>query len=267
MPKLRRTTTTHVAVLRELEVVRVDDVTPGMRRLTLAGSALAERSLDGSTLPAFASPGFDDHVKVFVPAPDADRPVLPRQRPDGLDYTTEGVRPLGKDYTPRRVSPDQVDLDFVRHGHGQAAGWAERVRPGDLAWIAGPTVGQAFPHDVDAFVLAGDETALPAIGRFLEELPAGPAAQVVVEVSGPQDEQDLTVRDGVEVTWLHRPAGAGPGTTTLLLDAVRDLDWPSGQVYAWMAGESTAARDVRTHWRADRSVPRDCLDVSGYWRR
>ncbi|WP_370185683.1 siderophore-interacting protein [Aeromicrobium sp.] len=267
MPKLRRTTTTHVAVLRELEVVRVEDVTPGMRRLTLAGADLAERSLDGSTLPAFASPGFDDHVKVFVPAPDAERPVLPRQRPDGLDYTTEGVRPLGKDYTPRRVTSDEVDLDFVRHGHGQAAGWAEQVRAGDLAWIAGPTVGQAFPHDVDAFVLAGDETALPAIGRFLEELPAGPPAQVVVEVSGPQDEQDLTVRDGVEVTWLHRPAGAEPGTTTLLLDAVRDLDWPAGQVYAWMAGESTAARDVRTHWRADRSVPRDCLDVSGYWRR
>ena len=254
MPKLRRTTTTHVAVLRELEVVRVEDVTPGMRRLTLSGSDLAERSLDGSTLPAFASP-------------DADRPVLPRQRPDGLDYTTEGVRPLGKDYTPRRVTPDEVDLDFVRHGHGQAAGWAEQVRPGDLAWIAGPTVGQAFPHDVDAFVLAGDETALPAIGRFLEELPPGPPAQVVVEVSGPQDEQDLTVRDGVDVTWLHRPVGAEPGTTTLLLDAVRDLDWPAGQVYAWMAGESTAARDVRTHWRADRSVPRDCLDVSGYWRR
>ncbi len=223
MPKLRRTTTTHVAVLRELEVVRVEDVTPGMRRLTLSGSDLAERSLDGST--------------------------------------------LGKDYTPRRVTPDEVDLDFVRHGHGQAAGWAEQVRPGDLAWIAGPTVGQAFPHDVDAFVLAGDETALPAIGRFLEELPPGPPAQVVVEVSGPQDEQDLTVRDGVDVTWLHRPVGAEPGTTTLLLDAVRDLDWPAGQVYAWMAGESTAARDVRTHWRADRSVPRDCLDVSGYWRR
>jgi NADPH-dependent ferric siderophore reductase len=260
-------TTTHVAVLRELEVVRVDDVTPGMRRLTLAGAALAERELDGARLPAFTSPGFDDHVKVFVPAPGAERPVLPGQRPDGLDFTVEGVRPLGKDYTPRRVTPDEIDLDFVRHGHGQAAAWAERVRPGDHAWIAGPTVGQAFPHDVDAFVVAGDETALPAIGRFLEERPADVPTRVVVEVAGPQDEQELRVDDAVDLTWLHRPAGAEPGTTTAILDAVRALDWPAGVVYAWMAGESTAARDVRTHWRADRAVPRDCLDVSGYWRR
>ena len=85
MPKLRRVTTTHVAVLRELEVVRVDDVTPGMRRLTLAGAALAERELDGARLPAFTSPGFDDHVKVFVPAPGAERPVLPGQRADIRD--------------------------------------------------------------------------------------------------------------------------------------------------------------------------------------
>lgn len=272
MPKLRRTTTTHLAVLRELEVVRVHDVTPGMRRLTVAGPALGERVVEGPdgqpvTLPAFTSPGFDDHVKVFVPPSGAERPVLPRQRPDGLDFTTEGVRPLGKDYTPRRVTPEEVELDFVRHGHGQTAGWAERVRPGDLAWIAGPTIGQAFPHGVDAFVVAGDETALPAIGRFLEELPPGVPAQVVVEVAGPQDEQDLMVREGVDVTWLHRGAGVEPGTTTLLADTVRALPWPAGDVYAWMAGESTAARDVRTHWRSDRRVPRDCLDVSGYWRR
>ncbi len=267
MPKLRRETTTHLPVLRELEVVAVHDVTPGMRRLTLAGAALGEREHEGAVLPAFTSPGFDDHVKVFVPGPDAQRPVLPRQRPGGLDYTTEGVRPLGKDYTPRRVAAGTVELDFVRHGHGQAAAWAERVRPGDLAWIAGPTVGQAFPHDVDAFVVAGDETALPAIGRFLEELPAGLPTRVVVEVAGPQDEQDLRVTDAVELTWLHRPGGAEPGTTTLLPDAVRALAWPEGDVYAWMAGESTAARDVRTHWRSDRRVPRDLLDVSGYWRR
>ena len=79
--------------------------------------------------------------------------------------------------------------------------------------------------------------------------------------------QDLVTGQDVDVTWLHRGAGVEPGTTTLLADAVRALTWPAGDVYAWMAGESTAARDVRTHWRSDRRVPRDCLDVSGYWRR
>lgn len=268
MPRLRRETTTHLAVLRELEVLAVRDVTPALRRVTLGGPALAERTVDGVVLPAFATPGFDDHVKLFVPAEGADRPVLPRQRADGLDYTTEGVRPLGKDYTPRRFDPaaGELDLELVRHGHGRAAAWAEQVAVGDPAWIAGPTVGQAFPHDVDACVLAGDETALPAIARFLAELPAGLPAQVVVEVVDAAEEQALSDRPDVEVTWLHR-GDAEPGTTTLLADAVRALAWPDGAVYAWMGGESQAAREIRTHWRTDRRVPRDCLDVSGYWRR
>ncbi|MEH3034616.1 MAG: siderophore-interacting protein [Aeromicrobium erythreum] len=266
MPKLRRATTTHLAVLRELEVARVQEVTPRMRRLTLSGPALAAHTRDGVEVPAFTSPGFDDHVKVFVPLEGAERPVLPRQRADGLDWTTEGTRPIGKDYTPRRVdaAAGELDLDFVRHGHGLASTWAERARPGDLAWIAGPTVGQGPPHDVDWFAVAGDETALPAIGRLLEELPAGVRAEVVVEVADAGEEQDLTTRADVRVRWLHRD-GAEPGTTTQLVDAVRELPWHDGQVYAWMAGESQAARAIRTHWRS--LVPRDCLDVTGYWRR
>lgn len=268
MPKLRRETTTHLAVLRALTVARVQDLTPGMRRITLAGDDLGERRLGDVTLPAFSSPGFDDHVKVFVPLHGAELPVLPTQRADGLDWTTEGTRPTASDYTPRRVDVEgrELDLDFVRHGHGNAAGWAERAQVGDPAWIAGPSIGQALPHDVDWFMVAGDETALPAIGRLLEELPAGARAQVVVEVAGVADEQPLPTRADVELTWLHRD-GADAGTTTLLADAVRDAPWWDGEAYAWMAGESTAARTIRTFWRSERHVPRDCLDVSGYWRR
>lgn len=266
MPKLRRETTTHLAVLRELTVVAVEDVSPRMRRLGLSGPSLAAHVVDGVEVPAFTSPGFDDHVKVFVPLEGADRPVLPRQRADGLDWTTEGTRPIGKDYTPRRVSPERVDLDFVRHGHGLASTWAEQAGVGDPAWIAGPTVGQGPPYDVDWFAVAGDETALPAIGRLLEELPAGVRAEVVVEVADADEEQRLESAADVSVRWLHRD-GAEPGTTTLLADAVTELPWHDGRVYAWMAGESTAARAVRTHWRSERAVPRDCLDVTGYWRR
>ncbi len=266
MPKLRRETTTHLAVLRELTVVAVEDVTPRMRRLGLSGPALAAHVVDGVEVPAFASPGFDDHVKVFVPLEGADRPVLPRQRTDGLDWTTEGTRPIGKDYTPRRVTPERVDLDFVRHGHGLASTWAERATIGDAAWIAGPTIGQGPPHDVDWFAVAGDETALPAIGRLLEELPSGVRAEVVIEVADAGEEQRLESGADVRVRWLHRD-GAEPGTTTQLVDAVRALPWHDGRVYAWMAGESTAARAVRTYWRSERAVARDCLDVTGYWRR
>lgn len=268
MPKLRRETTTHVPVLRALTVAGVRDLTPGMRRITLAGAELREREHDGVVLPALSSPGFDDHVKVFVPLHGAELPVLPHQRVDGLDWTTEGTRPTASDYTPRRIDLElgEIDLDFVRHGHGNAAGWAERATVGAPAWIAGPTIGQALPHDVDWFMVAGDETALPAIGRLLEELPAGVRVQALIEVADAGDEQPLPTQADAHVTWLHRD-GAEAGTTTLLADAVRDAPWWEGEAYAWMAGESSAARAVRTFWRTERHVARDCLDVSGYWRR
>lgn len=268
MPKLRRVTTTAVPVLRELTIAQVTDISPRMRRLTLTGPQLAARVVDDVELPAFDSPGFDDHVKVFTPALGESRPVLPRQRADGLDWTTEGTRPIASDYTPRRVDLDalEVDLDFVRHGHGKAATWAESVHVGDPAWIAGPTVGQHLPHDVDWYAVAGDETALPAIGRLLAELGEGVRVEAVIEVADAAERQELASRADVSIRWLHRD-GAEAGTGTALVDAVRDLAWHDGRVYAWMAGESSAARAVRTHWRTDRQVPRDCLDVSGYWRR
>ncbi len=268
MPRLRRETTALPPVLRRLEVVAVRDLSPGMRRVTLGGPELAENDAHGFTVPALRTDGFDDHVKVFVPVPGQDVPLLPVQEPERLDYTATGLRPLAKDYTPRRLDLDalELDLDFVRHGDGHASGWVERVRAGDPAWIAGPAVTAGRPHGVDWFLLVGDETALPAIGRFLEELPEGTPAQVVVEVADVAHEQPLRHRPEVEVRWLHRD-GAAPGTTDLLVDAVRDAPWWDGEAYVWASGESQAMRAIRSFLRAERPVPRDCLDVTGYWRR
>ena len=268
MPKLRRETTVLPPVLRRLEVRRVVDLTPGMRRVTLGGPELGANDAHGFQVPALRTDGFDDHVKVFLPVPGQDVPLLPVQLPGRLDHTATGLRPVAKDYTPRRLDhvAGELDLDLVRHGEGLASTWVEHVGTGDPAWIAGPGITAAFPHDVDWFLVVGDETALPAIGRFLEDLPEGTPAQVVVEVADASHEQPLPARPGAEVRWLHR-GDAPPGTTQLMLDAVRDAPWWDGEAYVWVSGESQVVRAVRTFLRAERPVPRDCLDVTGYWRR
>ena len=113
----------------------------------------------------------------------------------------------------------------------------------------------------DWHLFAGDESALPAIARSLESLPAGAAAHAFVEVSGPEEEQKID--SDVEVVWLHR--GARP-VGEALLDAVRSLAFPEGRVHAFVHGEAHFVKELRHLLRVERSVSREDLSISGYWR-
>ena len=261
MARTRRQAVGWSTVLRELEVVGVEDITPGMRRVTLTGEQFEGFAVEGGALPAFRSEGFDDHVKLLVPVEGQERPPLPVQGPDRLEWGGAGGRPVAKDYTPRRYDPAtrELDIDFVRHGHGFAAGWAERVEPGEPAWIVGPTRSLLLPEGQDWMLIAGDETALPAIGRLLDEWRPGDRAQVVVELTEDAHRQDLVVPDGVELTWV---VGADAW-----IDTVRALPWWEGVAFCWVAGETRTIRQVRDYLKNERAVARDCLDVTGYWRR
>ncbi|GAA0940110.1 siderophore-interacting protein [Nonomuraea longicatena] len=261
-----RTVVTFPIVLRELTVVRVTDVTPGMRRVTLGGTQLSAFHRDGLDLPALRSEGFDDHVKFFFAADGRDLPVLPRQNISSLDWPAD-ERPIAKDYTPRRYDPEagEIDFDFVRHGNGPAASWAEQAIPGQTVWIAGPKMSHHHPEGADWILIAGDETALPAIGRWLAEMPEGVKAKVFVEISDDTHRQDLPTRADADITWLSRQ-GAPAGTTDLLEQAVRQMDWLPGVVFAWAAGEALSLKGLRRHLTADRQVPREQTHITGYWR-
>ncbi|MEV4891943.1 siderophore-interacting protein [Nonomuraea sp. NPDC055795] len=261
-----RTVVTFPIVLRELTVLRVTDVTPGMRRVTLGGAQLRGFHRDGFDLPPLRSEGFDDHVKFFFAAAGADRPVLPRQNISSLDWPA-GERPIAKDYTPRRYDPDagEIDFDFVRHGNGPAASWAEQATPGQTAWIAGPKMSHHHPEGADWILIAGDETALPAIGRWLAEMPEGVKAKVFIEIGDDTHRQDLPTRAAADITWLSRQ-GAPAGTTDLLERAIRQMDWLPGTVFAWAAGEAISLKGLRRHLAAERRVPREQTHITGYWR-
>lgn len=252
MARTRRPAVPWPTILRELTIVGIDDVTATTRRLTLAGDAFG----------GFVSTGFDDHVKVLVPVAGQDRPPLPVQGPDRLEWGAAGGRPVAKDYTPRRVTDSTVDLDFVLHGEGFASGWAQRASLGDPAWIVGPTRSLQAPPDVDHWLVAGDETALPAIARLLDEAPEDLSAHVVIEVPSPASIQPLRDLPGVDVRWVHDTAAWHEqiATAPLFHDA-----WPGDRTFCWVAGEAGACRQARSVVAA--RVPRDCLDVTGYWRR
>lgn len=267
MPRTIRDKVIHPITLRRLEVTDVRDIADGMLRVTLAGEQLGAFESNGFAQPAFDSPGFDDNVRLVFSYPDDDAPVLPIQK-DGNVEAPKDRRPLTKSYTVRRWDPaaGEVHIDFVKHGTGVATTWARRCAPGDPIHVVGPAQSGLFPDDVDWLLVAGDETALPAIARLLEEAPAGLPVQAFIEVDGPANELDLPTAADATITWLHRD-GAAPGTTTLLADAVRAAPWGPGEVYAWIAGESMGIKPIRRFLKEVRGVARENLDVTGYWRR
>src|SRR5699024_11085091 len=157
-----------------------------------------------------------------------------------------------------------LDLDFVLHGHGTAGLWARDAAPGDTLHLGGPKAATLPPAGARWWLLVGDETALPAVGRFVEEHPDQDLTAVVV-VEDPAEEQDLP-----GVTWVHR-AGRGSHDGPLLADAVRALaaeradGFRDGLGWMWIAGETAAVRELRTLAK-ELGVPRAMLDATGYWR-
>ena len=137
------------------------------------------------------------------------------------------------------------------------------ARPGDRLCLLGPGGGYSPAPDADWHLLAGDESALPAIAAAVEQLPPGRAAHVFVEVSGAEEEQKLDAHSDVSVHWLHRgdrPVGS------LLVPAVRALGLPGGTVHAFVHGEAGFVRDLRRLLRVEYGLPKEQLSVSGYWR-
>jgi NADPH-dependent ferric siderophore reductase len=247
----------HETKMRLLQVRDVSRITPQMVRIVVGGAALE----------GFVSSAHDDHVKLFFPQPGQDKPVLPMPSPNGPVYPEGAARPAARDYTPRRydAAANTLTIDFVLHGDGPATTWAAQARPGDFLGVGGPRGSFIVPDDFDWYLFAGDETALPAIGRRLEELPAGGHAIVVAEIANAAEQQRFDTRARIEMHWLHR-GGAEPGSPALLQKAIAELSLPTGEGYAWVAAEAATAKALRRDLVDQRRLPKDRVKAAAYWK-
>ncbi|MFF7990927.1 siderophore-interacting protein [Kitasatospora xanthocidica] len=252
-----------------VEVVEVRRITPRTARITFAAEELADTV---GTTP-------DQQLKLCFPRPGQAEPVLPAAQDDPMGWyraylaVPEAERPLMRSFTLRRRRPGTrlVEIDFVLHGDtGPAAAWALRAAPGDRLGMVGPSALYAPPVPfaesataADWVLLAGDETALPALATLVEALPAGVRALAYVEVADAAERQPLESRADLAVHWLHRD-GAAPGA--VLAAAVRAAELPAGAPFAWLAGEAGAVRALRRHLVEERGVPKPSVDFTGYWR-
>lgn len=244
----------HPLKFRLLEVTEVGDLTPSLKRVVLTGD-----------LADFVSLGFDDHVKIF-PVRDGETPVLPEAGPDGPVFAEP--RPVMRDYTPRvwDTAAGTLTIDFaVGHG-GPATDWAMAAAPGSTLGVGGPRGSFIVPTAFAHHVLIGDETAVPAISRRLEELPAGVAATVVLEIEDAASQPLLTSAADLTVVWVERnggPRGRVEGLRTAAETALADV--ARDDAYVWIAGESQVARTLRGVVVAMGFDPK-AMKAAGYWR-
>ncbi len=245
----------HETRRRLLQVREVKRITPKTMQIVVGGDELE----------GFVSAAHDDHVKLFFPQPGEDKPVLPTQTPNGPVLPDGAPQLAARDYTPRRydAAAKTLAIDFVLHGDGPATTWAAQARPGQFLGVGGPRGSFIVPDDFDWYLLAGDETALPAIGRRLEELPAGTRALVVVEVADAGEEQVFETRARLDLRWLHR--GAAPRPTSLL-EATAGLALPQGEGYAWVAAEAATAKALRRHLLEERGLHKNRVKAAAYWK-
>jgi len=228
--------------------------------------------LAGADLAGFTSAAADDHVKLFLPEPGTERPTQPTLGPNGPVWPNDQPKPVMRDYTPRRYDPTrgELSIEFVLHDvggphGGPASEWAAQAAPGQWLGVGGPRGSMLIPEDYDAYLLAGDESALPAIARRLEEMRPGTPAVVLIEVADAAEQRHLPTAAQAAVTWLHRN-GAPAGTTSLLADALRAQKLPSGDLHAWIAGEIETARTLRAMLMEQAGLVRAQIHAAGYWR-
>lgn len=237
-----------------LRVLRTQRLSPHMIRVVSGGEGLATFTPNAFT---------DSYVKVLFPPPGVTYP-------ESLDMKTLKAElprehwPRQRTYTVRSFDPHagELAIDFVHHGDAGLAGpWAASLVPGDEFLVAGPGGGYAPSAGADWHLFIGDESALPAIASSLEAVPAGAPVRAFLLVDDAAEQQPLATKGDAQVRWLHRSAGDD------LVAAVRQADFPEGEVHAFVHGEAGFVRDLRGHLLDERGVRRDLLSISGYWRR
>ncbi|WP_119389344.1 siderophore-interacting protein [Taklimakanibacter lacteus] len=242
---------------RELRVVAARNLSPHLRRLRFQGADLQRFSHGGL------------HVRLLLPPKDR-APVWPTVGQDGLILWPKGNDALTiRVYTIRAIDPAAgwVDIDFVIHAgsHSPGSAFAEMAVPGDVIGMIGPGGGDV--PDAGNLLLLGDDTALPAISRILEQLPPATRAEAIIEVDSPAD-AIAPQREGTRITWLYRE-GRAAGTTGLLVEALRALGphAPEPDLYVWAASEFQDFRAIRSIFRKAWGLKRDRHLAVAYWRR
>jgi NADPH-dependent ferric siderophore reductase len=226
------------SIRRSLTVKSVRTLSPRMLRITLCGEELT----------GFRSPSPDDHIKVFFP-------------------TTDGWSE-GRDYTPRHFDSDAqlLTVDFALHEGGLGAEWAQNAKAGDPLQIGGPRASKVISAPNAWWILVGDETSIPAIGRRLEEMSPETHVVTVVAVTGSEEEQAFETKAKVTSHWIHRSEGEASDPKPLL-KCLSELQLPPLPGFVWIGAETEVAKAVRSYFIDTLGHAPEWIKAAAYWMK
>lgn len=231
------------------------------------GNSLLEITFRSPELIGFVSSGFDDHVKVFFPQPGQSLPLMPQLDQAGqlIKNTLDG-QIIARDYTPRSYDAERGELtiSFVLHHAGPASEWAAQARIGHTLGFGGPRGSMLIPVNFDWHWLIGDDCAVPAISRRLEQLPA--ASQVQVMLMQSQPDERLVHPCAAQPVWHHLPGTDHSAAQSPLLQLLDQLPVPAGEGFVWVAGELSTVRAIRQKL-LEKGIDKRRIRAASYWQQ
>jgi len=247
---------------------RVRREPPRFRRVQVRWKAsLSDRMvrvvLGGDELAGFTIESAASSVRLLLPPAGHDVIEMPTWTGNQFELATGERAPI-RTFTPRAFDAERLELtlDFVLHERGAAADWARRADVGDEVAISGPGRSEMLDPAARSFLLAGDESAIPAIGQLLETIDADHTVAVHIEITDPGARFELPVHPKATTTWHDAVAGAAP--CDAIVAAVEGLDELPDAV--WVAGEAAAVQRLRTHLFDERGLTRKRVTARGYWK-
>lgn len=251
--------------LRQIAVSAIMDLTPHLRRIRFTGEDLQGGTRDGQPLLPFFSPNFDDHVKLVFPHEGKAQSVPGVQTEKGVEWNRDAFN-MARDYSIRTQGQGWIEVEFVLHPGGLASTWATRCQVGDAIYMAGPRGTRALPTEV-SYLLIADETGMPAVARFLDEIESSKKVDVLLEVPTDEDVLTFAARPFTEIHWAIRGGAYQAGYSPLLEQNLRALNFNHDNVLVWAGMEAETLNGIRSYLTAQLGIPSERLDLHGYWRR
>ncbi|MCL2894367.1 siderophore-interacting protein [Brenneria tiliae] len=249
-------TTYRPAPPRLVQVKEINDISPGLRRITFSGENLHDYPPECE--------GW--HLKILLPREGELKPALPTLTPQGPQWRENEVPPFIRTYSVRaiRLAQREIDIEFALHDGvaGPALNFARRARPGDWIGISNPGGPDPMLPEAKHYFMAGDPTSLPAIAALLEKLAPDAQGKVVIRVDNESDTLDLRKPEGVEVVWLTGDISL----TDRLVDTFTSWALPAQDVTFWIGGEDRIIKALRRYIRREKGYDRQRIYAIPYWR-
>jgi NADPH-dependent ferric siderophore reductase len=63
------------------------------------------------------------------------------------------------------------------------------------------------------------------------------------------------------------PPGDSSSRADRIIEVLRNLHYPTGSCFIWVAAESHVARAIRRYLMSERGIDKRWIKAAGYWRR